>query len=103
MGDPAVGFAAAMGVPAARLAVPLAGLLAVLGGLSVALGFHARIGAALLVAFLLPVTLTLHRFWGLADPGAAASQRVQFEKNVALLGGALLVAWFGSGPFSLAS
>jgi putative oxidoreductase len=91
------------GVPAPKIAVPLAGLLAVVGGLSVALGVYAQVGGLLLVAFLVPVTLALHRFWGLPDPGMAAMQRVQFEKNLALVGGALLVAALGSGPFSLVS
>jgi putative oxidoreductase len=99
--DPAIGYAGAMGVPAPHVTVKLAGILAVAGGLSVALGVYAQIGALLLVAFLLPVTVMLHRFWGLSDPQAAAMQRIQFEKNVALMGGALLVAGFGSGPLSL--
>lgn len=99
--DPAVGYAEHLGVPAAATTVKLAGLLAVTGGLSVALGLYAQVGALLLVAFLLPVTFVVHQFWGLEDVGAAATQRVHFDKNMALLGGALLVAWFGSGPFSL--
>ena len=72
------------------------------GGLSVLLGFHARLGAWLLVLFLAPVTLTIHRFWGIPDRGAAAMQRIQFIKNSALIGAALLIAYLGSGPYSLA-
>jgi putative oxidoreductase len=93
--------AAAQGVPLASLAVPLSGLLAVAGGLSVLFGYHARIGAWLLALFLVPVTLTMHRFWGVADPGAAQIQEIMFMKNVAMLGGALLIAYFGAGPISV--
>src|SRR5688500_11252924 len=53
----ALDYARSNGVPAAGLLVPLSGLLALAGGLSVMLGVKARWGAALLVLFLLPVTL----------------------------------------------
>ena len=48
-----------------------------------------------------PVTLTAHSFWGLSDPVAAQLQRVQFFKNLSMLGAALLIAHFGAGPLSL--
>ena len=96
-----VAYAAAQGVPMAPFLVPLAGLLALAGGVSVLLGYKAKWGAWLLVAFLVPVTLTMHRFWGLTDPQAAMMQMIMFEKNLAMLGGALLITHFGSGPYSL--
>jgi putative oxidoreductase len=96
-----IAYAAHRGVPLAAIAVPLSGVIAGLGALSVLLGWHARVGAWLLVLFLVPVTLAMHRFWGLADPAAAAVQRIMFMKNVSILGAALLVAWFGAGPASL--
>jgi len=46
------------GVPAARLLVPLSGELALAGGLSIAVGYKAKLGAWLLVVFLIPVTVT---------------------------------------------
>jgi putative oxidoreductase len=98
-----IGFAAAQGVPLANLAVPLAGVIAILGGLSVALGYHARLGAWLIVLFLVPVTLMMHKFWGIADPAVAQMQMVNFMKNVSMLGGALIISQVGAGPFSLDS
>jgi putative oxidoreductase len=94
-------YAAAQGVPQAGLLVPLTGVLALAGGLSVLFGYRTRVGAALLVLFLVPITLTMHRFWGLADPQLANLQRVMFLKNTAMLGGALLLVYFGGGPGSL--
>jgi len=88
------------GVPLASLAVPLAGILALVGGLSVALGFHARIGASLLVVFLLPVTLFMHAFWSESNPANMQMQQIEFLKNMALLGASLIVAYFGAGPLS---
>jgi putative oxidoreductase len=90
-----------MGVPFAGLMVPVSGVLAMIGGLSVLLGFRARAGAAMLVLFLLPVTLAMHAFWSVADPQAAQIQVVMFFKNLALIGAAMLIGHFGAGPFSL--
>ena len=83
------------------LLVPLAGLIALAGGLSIALGFHAKAGAWLLVLFLVPVTLTMHRFWAEKDPMLIQMQQVNFLKNLALLGGVLLIGQFGAGPMSV--
>lgn len=99
--ESAVQMAAQHGVPAADYVVPLFGVIALLGGLSVLLGYHAKTGAWLLVAFLVPVTLTMHNFWAVPDPTAAQMQQIMFMKNIALLGGALFITYFGSGPLSL--
>lgn len=95
-----VAYAAKAGVPMPSVLVPIAGALALIGGLSVLLGFRARAGAWLLVLFLVPVTFMMHRFWGLADPAAAQIQQGNFIKNIALLGCALMITYFGAGPIS---
>ena len=96
-----VGYAAQQGVPAAGLLVPLSGLFALVGGLSVLLGYRAKIGAWLLVVFLVPVTLAMHNFWAVHDPMAAQIQLAMFMKNLSMLGAALLISYFGAGPLSL--
>jgi putative oxidoreductase len=96
-----INYAAAQGVPLAAVAVPVSGILALLGGLSVALGYKAKWGAGLLALFLIPVTVMLHNFWAMQDPVTAQMHQVMFLKNVSLLGGALLILNFGSGPLSL--
>lgn len=96
-----IAYAASTGLPFASFLVPASGVLAFLGGLSILTGWHARLGAAALVAFLVPVTLAMHAFWKVADPMGASLQYAMFMKNVGLLGGALLIAHFGAGPFSL--
>jgi putative oxidoreductase len=96
-----IAAASAHGVPLATIAVPAAGILALLGGVSVLLGYRARFGAFLLLVFLVPVTLIMHRFWGLADAQQAMLQKVMFMKNVSMMGGALMIMYFGSGPASL--
>jgi putative oxidoreductase len=93
--------AADLGVPLAGLAVPISGVLALAGGLSIALGYKARWGAWTLVAFLIPVTLMMHAFWKLQDPASAHVQQAMFAKNLSMLGAALMIAYFGSGPRSI--
>lgn len=95
-----IGYAASQGVPMASVLVPISGILALAGGLSILFGYKARSGAWLLVLFLVPVTVMMHKFWGLADPMAARMQQVMFMKNLSMLGAALLIAHFGSGPLS---
>ena len=98
---PTIAFAARQGVPLASILVPLSGVLAFVGGLSVLLGYRARLGAWLIVLFLVPVTLAMHAFWSVADPMMAQMQQAMFMKNLSMLGGALLIAHFGAGPVSL--
>jgi len=96
-----IAYATAQGVPLASVAVPLSGIIALAGGLSILLGYRAKIGAWLIVLFLVPVTLMMHKFWTVHDPVMAQTQMVMFMKNLAILGGALLISQFGAGPLSL--
>ena len=96
-----IAYAAAQGVPLASLAVPLSGILALAGGLSILLGYRARLGAWLLVLFLVGVTPTMHNFWAVKDPMMAQMQMIMFLKNLSMLGGALLISQLGAGPWSL--
>jgi putative oxidoreductase len=99
--QPEIAYARAAGVPAAGFLVPASGLLALAGALSIVLGYRAKIGAWLLVLFLVPVTLAMHNFWAVKDPMMAQIQMAMFLKNVSILGGALLISQFGAGPLSL--
>jgi len=81
--------------------VPLSGIIALAGGLSVLLGYRTRLGAWLLVIFLVPVTLVMHNFWTISDPIAFQVERALFLRNITMLGGALLIGYFGADPLSL--
>jgi putative oxidoreductase len=96
-----IAYAASQGAPLASIGVPLMGVISLVGGLSILLGYGARIGAWLIIAFLLIVTPIMHRFWGVADPMTAQVQMINFMKNLSMLGGALLISQFGAGPLSL--
>ena len=96
-----IAYAAQSGVPMAGLLVPLSGIIAFLGGLSILLGHKARLGAWLLVVFLVPVTFTMHAFWTVQDPMMRQFQMGMFMKNIAMLGAALMISQLGTGPLSL--
>lgn len=96
-----INMGASHGVPWAEFLVPASGVMALAGGLSVMFGYHARIGALLLLAFLLPVTLVMHNFWAYSNPAEATMQMTHFMKNVSMMGGALFVCFYGAGPMSI--
>jgi putative oxidoreductase len=86
----------------AKAGLPIVGVLLVftiafqiLGGLSIIIGYKAKIGAILLIIFLIPATIVFHN--PLTDP----SQFNNFFKNLSIIGGLLLVLAYGSGSLSL--
>ena len=98
-----IAYAAAQGIPIAGVLVPASGIMAIVGGLSVLLGFHGKLGAWLLVLFLVPVTLMMHNFWAVKDPMMQQIQMAMFLKNISMLGSALFFTQIGTGPLSLDS
>ncbi|HXD72180.1 MAG TPA: DoxX family protein [Vicinamibacterales bacterium] len=96
------GYAGSKGVPAAKAGVVVSGLLILVGGALVILGAHITIAAACLVAFLVPVSYLMHDFWIEKDMMGRINQQVNFQKNLALLGAALMMLMIPRPwPFSL--
>jgi putative oxidoreductase len=98
-----IAYAAAQGIPIAGVLVPASGIMAIVGGLSILLGFHGKLGAWLLVLFLVPVTFAMHNFWAVKDPMMQQIQMAMFLKNFSMLGSALFFTQIGTGPLSLDS
>lgn len=96
-----IAYAASNGVPMASIAVPISGVLAIVGGLSILLGYRAKIGAWLIVLFLICVTPMMHNFWAVSDPTMHQMQMIMFMKNLSMLGAALVITQLGSGAWSL--
>jgi putative oxidoreductase len=61
----------------------------VLGGTLLALGRAPRLSALALAGSLIPTTLAGHAYWTIEDPAARKQQRIQFHKNMAMIGGLL--------------
>jgi putative oxidoreductase len=85
------GYAQSKGVPSAKEAVLVSGILLAIGGLSVLFNTYLTIGLLALVLFLIPVTIIMHAFWKVQDPGARMGEMVNFAKNLALLGAVLIM------------
>jgi uncharacterized membrane protein YphA (DoxX/SURF4 family) len=85
------GFVASRGVPAGKLAIIVSGLLIILGGGCIVVGCSPEIGVLCIVVFLVPVTFMMHAYWQETDPMQQMNQRVNFQKNIALLGAALML------------
>jgi uncharacterized membrane protein YphA (DoxX/SURF4 family) len=72
--------------------VKIDGAIKVVGGLALVFGPFARPAALVLAGSLVPTTLAGHRFWETTDPDQKVSDRVEFFKNVSLIGGLLIAA-----------
>src|SRR5258708_9619353 len=91
-----------VGVPAREFMLAGAIVFLLVGSLSVIAGYKARIGAVLLLTFLVLASYYLHPFWKL-EGQAQQEQMIQFMKNLFMMGAMLVCIANGSGPSSLAS
>ena len=85
----------------AGILVPISGAIAIAGGISILIGLKTKLGAWLLILFLIPVTLVMHDFWAANNSKELEIQMVMFVKNLPIIGAALIIAFFGAGPLSI--
>jgi len=85
------GYAQFKKVPSPKLAVIVTGLMLIIGGLYVALGIFADLGALLLAIFLIVSAFMMHKFWTIQDEQAKQAETINFFKNIALGGAALII------------
>lgn len=90
-----VGFMGSLGLPMPAVTTALVIAIELGGGLALLLGFHARTAALVLAVFTFLATLIAHR--DIADQ----MQLTAALKNLAIIGGLIYVAKFGSGRWSL--
>ena len=96
------GYASSKNVPMAKLAVIFTGLMILLGGAGIVLGVYIKLSVTLLVIFLFFVSFKMHNFWVIADQNQKMLEMVNFTKNMALLGAALMIFMIPAPwPYSL--
>ncbi|MEE1888916.1 DoxX family protein [Pseudomonas carassii] len=95
-----VGYMTSLGAPAPMLAAAVAVIMELLVGILLILGFYTRPLALLFALFVLGTALLGHPFWNMIEPERSANM-TQFLKNLAIVGGLLLLALTGAGRFSL--
>jgi putative oxidoreductase len=88
------------GVPAPGVLGYVAAVVELFGGLALALGIKTRAAALLLAIFTVAATLIAHRYWEFQD-AARVAQQINFYKNLAIIGGLLVLASRGGGPYSV--
>jgi putative oxidoreductase len=78
------------------LIMVLGAVFAGLGGLLVLLGIKVRLGAVLLLLFLIPLTVIMHAFW-MFDSTMREAQMMMFLKNISIIGGLFVLASCNTG------
>lgn len=86
--------------PLISLMLPAAILLQTAGGISLLLGLYCRLGALILIVFTIPAMIKMHNFWQERD-AMKVTEKTFFMKDVAIVGGLLLISILGAGTFSL--
>lgn len=95
-----VGYIASVGLPLPAAAAAAALVVEIVGSLALIAGFYTRIAALVLAVFTLVATYFFHAFWA-AAPEQAFVQQLMFFKNIAVVGGLLVLVSSGAGAFSL--
>ena len=94
------GFMASVGLPMVSVLLPLTILVELGGGIALIVGWKARWAALALAAFTLVASLVFHNFWAMQGDAAMTNQ-LFFMKNIAVIGGMLMVFAFGPGRYSI--
>jgi putative oxidoreductase len=94
------GYIASAGLPLPEVGAALAIVIEIGGGAALIAGFHARLAAQVLAVFTLVATVCFHNFWAVPADQAFV-QQLLFFKNIAVIGGLLMLAAHGAGAWSV--
>ncbi|HAL40311.1 MAG TPA: DoxX family protein [Polaromonas sp.] len=95
-----VGYIGSKGLPMPELGAVIAIVVEVAGSLALIAGFGTRFAALALSLFTLVATFVFHNFWGVPADQAMV-QQLMFYKNIAVVGGLLVLVAHGAGAWSL--
>jgi len=94
------GYIASKGLPLPEILAALSIFAELGGGLALLFGFKARWAALMIAVFVAVITPIFHNFWAVPE-AQVTMQKISFGKNVAIIGGMLMVFAFGPGRFSI--
>ena len=94
------GYFAKLGFPMPEVLVWVAIAVELGGAILLIVGWKTRWAALLLALFTLIATFAAHRFWEV-DPAQYANQMNHFLKNLAIVGGMVILAAIGPGALSV--
>lgn len=89
-------------IPLTPVLLLIATLMELCGALSLLLGFKEKLGAGLLALFLISVTIIMHQFW-FVEGAMREQQLAHFLKNLAILGGLIIVILQGTNQHQSAN
>ena len=95
-----VGYISSAGLPLPEVCAAIAVAVELGLGLLLLVGWQARWVALGMAIFVLVITPIFHHYWSVPAAQLAA-QQMNFNKNLAILGGLLAFAAFGAGRFSI--
>ncbi len=72
----------------------------IIGATLVLMGYYSRFGAFLLLVYLVPTTFIVYSFWN-DPPDIQRVQMINFMKNLAIIGGLLLLTIHKPGKYSI--
>jgi len=95
-----VGYITSVGMPLPTVAAALALAVELLGGLALVLGWGTRFAALVLAVFTLVASFYFHAYWAVPVE-QQMMMKLLFTKNIAVVGGLLVLAAFGAGAWSV--
>lgn len=87
-------------LPMIPVLLGIAAIIELGGSLSLITGYQARLAAVIMFAYLIAVTVLFHNYWA-AEGHMAGMQETHFRKNLAIMGGLLMLAYAGPGRWAL--
>jgi putative oxidoreductase len=96
------GMVAAKHLPMPAVALGIALVIELVGGLAILLGLFTRFTSWILFLYLIPTTFLFHNFWAMQGMDRLDNM-IHLQKNLAIMGGLLILAAYGAGRYSLDS
>lgn len=98
--DGTVGYIGSVGLPMPTALAAAAAAVELLASLALIIGWKTRWAAFALAVFTAAATVFFHNFWAVPE-SAQMMQQILFTKNLAVIGGLLLLASAGPGAWSV--
>jgi putative oxidoreductase len=87
-------------LPMIPVLLVIAAFIELAGSVCLITGYQIRIAAFVMFLYTTVVTVLFHNYWA-ASAAMAGIQETHFRKNVAIMGGLLMVAYSGGGKWAL--
>jgi putative oxidoreductase len=97
-----LGYVTSSPLPFPKFSLACAAVIEILGGLAILFGFHTKLTAWIVFLFLIPTTILFHLMPAMQNMDRMGNI-THIEKNLAIMGGLLLLATFGAGAYSVDS